>query len=75
MQRNECDLASDPPQIGGLPPDPSAGAAREGDQMQVPLSPEQAGQILDGLSLDAGRRLSMSDKEAKPSNDKKGRDW
>ncbi|HEY5041928.1 MAG TPA: hypothetical protein VIK53_07985 [Verrucomicrobiae bacterium] len=63
----------------GMQPDSLAGqkenAAREGDQMQVPLSPEQAGQILDGLSLDAGRRLSMSDKEAKPSNDKKGRDW
>jgi len=63
----------------GVQPDSLAGqkenASREGDQMQIPLSPEQAGQILDGLSLDAGRRLSMSDKEGKPSKDKKGRDW
>ena len=60
-------------------PDALAGqkenAAREGDQMQVPLSPESAGQILDGLSLDGSRRLSMSDKEGAPPKDKKGRDW
>ena len=63
----------------GLQPDSLAGqkenAAREGDQMQILLSPQQAGQILDGLSLDGGRRLSMSDKQGKPSGDKKGRDW
>ena len=47
----------------------------QGDQMQVPLSPDQAGQILDGLSLDGSRRLPMSDKEGTPPKDRKGRDW
>jgi hypothetical protein len=63
----------------GKKPDSLAGqkesASRPGDQMQVPLSPDQAGQILDGLSLDGTRRLSMSDKEGKPPADRKGRDW
>ncbi len=63
----------------GVQPDSLAGqkenASREGDQMQVPLSPEQAGQILDGLSLDGSRRLSMSDKEGTPPKDRKGRNW
>jgi len=49
--------------------------SREGDQMQLPLSPDEAGQILDGLSLDGSRRLLMSDKEGAPPKDKKGRDW
>ena len=63
----------------GVQPDSLAGqkenATREGDQMKVPLSPEQAGQILDGLSLDGSRRLSMSDKEGTAPKDKKGRNW
>ncbi len=48
---------------------------REGGQLQVPLSPETAGQILDGLSLDGTRRLAMSDQEGKPAADRKGRNW
>ena len=63
----------------GVQPDSLAGqkenTAREGDQMQVPLSPDQAGQILDGLSLDGSRRLSMSDKQGTPPSDRKGRNW
>jgi tetratricopeptide (TPR) repeat protein len=63
----------------GVQPDSLAGqkenASREGDQMKVPLSPEQAGQILDGLSLDGSRRLSISDKEGTAPKDKKGRNW
>ena len=62
-----------------MQPDSLAGqkenAAREGDQMRAPLSPDQAGQILDGLSLDGSRRLSMSDQEGSPPKDRKGRDW
>ena len=50
-------------------------ASREGDQMQLPLSPDEAGQILDGLSLDGTRRLEMSDKQGAPPKDKNGRDW
>ena len=63
----------------GMKPDSLAGqkenAGREGDQMQVPLSPDRAGQILDGLSLDGTRRLSMSDKQGTPPKDKNGRNW
>lgn len=63
----------------GVQPDSLAGqkenAARNGDQMQIPISPDQAGQILDGLSLDGSRRLSMSDKEGAAPKDRKGRIW
>jgi hypothetical protein len=65
----------------GISPDSLAGqkenASREGEQMRIPLSPEEAGQILDGLSLDGGRRLpmAMSDKEGTPPGDRKGRNW
>ena len=50
-------------------------AARQGDQLQIPLSSDRAGQILDGLSLDGTRRLEMSDKEGKAPKEKKGRNW
>jgi hypothetical protein len=50
-------------------------APRQGEQMQIPVSPDRAGQILDGLGLDGTRRLSMSDKEGKPPGDRKGRNW
>lgn len=50
-------------------------APRPGDQMQVPLSPDQASQMLNGLSLDGTRRLEMSDKEGTPPKDRKGRNW
>jgi len=63
----------------GVKPESLAGkeenAARDGDQMQISLSPDQAGQILDGLSLDGTRRLPMSDKQGAPPKDKKGRNW
>jgi Ca-activated chloride channel family protein len=63
----------------GLKPDSltgqKEGASRPGDQMQVPLSPDQARQILDGLSIDGRRRLPMSDQQGTPPKDKKGRNW
>ncbi|HEY2329766.1 MAG TPA: hypothetical protein VGI63_08135, partial [Verrucomicrobiae bacterium] len=63
----------------GVQPDSLAGrkenASHEGDQMPVSLSPDQAGQILDGLSLDGSRRLSMSDKQGAPPGDRMGRNW
>ncbi len=50
-------------------------ASHEGDQMQIPISPEAAGQILNGLSLDGSRRLPMSDKQGAPAKEKTGRNW
>jgi tetratricopeptide (TPR) repeat protein len=62
-----------------IQPDSLAGQkenlSREGNQMQMPLSPDEAGQILDGLSLDGSRRMEISDKERPPPKDKKGLDW
>ena len=50
--------------------------AREGDQMQMSLSPDQAAQILDGLSIDASRRLPMGgEQEAKPRDKNNRRTW
>ena len=52
------------------------GAGREGEQIQAPLSPDQAGQMLDGLQVDSRRRLPMGgDKEGTPPKDKNGRNW
>jgi hypothetical protein len=63
----------------GLKPESLTGqketGGRQGDQMQVQLSPDQANQILNGLSLDGTRRLNMSDKEGTPPKDRKGRNW
>jgi tetratricopeptide (TPR) repeat protein len=63
----------------GITPDALAGEkegpSQQGDQMEMQLTPEQAGQILDGLSLDGSRRLSMSDQQGKPPGDRKGRNW
>jgi hypothetical protein len=64
---------------GGVQPDSLQGkdenAARDGQQMRIPLSPDQAGQILDGISLDGSRRLPMSDKQGAKPKDKNGRNW
>jgi len=48
---------------------------RDGDQMKFNLSPDQASQILNGLSLDGTRRLDMSDKQGAPAKDRQGRNW
>ena len=64
---------------GGVKPESLQGqeenAAREGEQLKIPLSPDQAGQLLQGLSIDAGRRLPMSDKQGEPPKEKTGRNW
>ena len=65
---------------GDVKPESLAGkeenSGRAGEEMQAPLSPNQAGQILDGLPVDGGKRLPMfSDKEGKPPGDRKGRNW
>ena len=68
---DEDEESAKPDSLAGQKENPS----RQGDQMQAPLSPDQAGQILDGLSLDGTRRLAMSNKEGTPPKDKKGRNW
>jgi hypothetical protein len=49
--------------------------AREGEQPEHPLSPDQAGQILDGLAPNGTRRLPMSDQQTSKPKDKTGRNW
>ena len=51
------------------------GAGHQGEQLQIPLSPDQASQMLGGLGLDGTRRLDMSDKQGTPPKDRKGRNW
>ncbi len=65
---------------GDVKPESLAGkeenAGREGEEMQAPLSPVQAGQMLDGLPVDTGKRLPMGgDKQGAPAKDKNGRNW
>lgn len=63
----------------GMQPDSLAGQkenpSREGEQMTLPLSPDAAGQLLDGLGLNGTRRLSMSDTNTSRPKDKTGRTW
>ena len=47
----------------------------EGDQMQMPLSPDEAGQILDGLSLDGSRRLLMTKRIPASRGKESGLTW
>ena len=61
-----------PGSLSGLKENPS----REGDQIQMSLSPDQAAQMLDGLSIDGTRRLPMNgSKEGKPEDRKNDRIW
>ncbi len=51
-------------------------APREGGrERRVPLSPDVARQILDGLSVDGARRLPMSDQPGPPPGSRIGRNW
>jgi hypothetical protein len=63
----------------GMQPDSLRGkeenAGRDGQQMQIPLSPDQASQILNGIPLDGSRRLPMTDQQGAKSKDKNGRNW
>jgi len=45
-----------PESLGGKQED----AGKEGKELERPLSPEEAGRLLDGFKLDGGRRLPMS---------------
>lgn len=65
---------------GGVKPEHLAGkkedVGREGEEKVAPPTPDQAGQMLDGLPVDGSRRLPMlSNQQGAPSPEKKGRDW
>lgn len=65
---------------GDIKPESLAGkeenTGRDGEQIQVTLSPEQAGQMLDGLQVDGNRRLPIGgDQEGEPPKDRHGRIW
>jgi tetratricopeptide (TPR) repeat protein len=51
------------------------GASRSGKEFQVPLSPDEAAQILNGISLDGSRRLPMSEAKSGESPKKSGLTW
>ena len=63
----------------GVQPNSLAGqkenAPHEGEEAPIPLSPNQAGQILDGFSLDGSRRLTMNDQQGSTSTGQKGHNW
>ena len=71
MTGDEDEDDPQPDSLAGQKENPSRG----GDQMPMTLSPDLAGQILDGLSLDGTRRLPMGDKQSSPPKDKNGRNW
>jgi hypothetical protein len=65
---------------GDVNPESLAGkeekAGGDGDEIQVPLSRDQAAQMLDGLPVDGSRRLPLGgDQQGQPSADRHGRIW
>ncbi|HSY19237.1 MAG TPA: hypothetical protein VK815_12920 [Candidatus Acidoferrales bacterium] len=65
---------------GDVKPESLAGkeenAGRDGNEIQVTLSPDQAGQMLDGLPVDGSRRLPIGgDQQGEPAKDRHGRNW
>jgi tetratricopeptide (TPR) repeat protein len=51
------------------------GVSQSGKEFQVPLSPDEAAQILNGISLDGGRRLPMNEAKNGESSKKSGLTW
>lgn len=51
------------------------GASRVGKPIRVPLSPDAAAQILDGISPDGSRRLPMNETKTGRSPEKSGLTW
>jgi tetratricopeptide (TPR) repeat protein len=51
------------------------GASRSGKEFQVPLSPDEAAQILNGISLDGSRRLPMSEAKNGKTEKKNNLTW
>jgi len=51
-------------------------ASQSGTETQMPVSPDQAQQILDGIPIDSGHRLPLGgDQEGTPPGERKGRIW
>jgi tetratricopeptide (TPR) repeat protein len=63
----------------GLQPESLAGqkegASREGNEMQMSISPDLARQILNSLAIDGAKRLSINQQQGAPPGPKTGRNW
>ena len=63
----------------GVKPDSLAGqkenASREGGQIEMPLSPDVAGQLLGGLGVDGSRRLPMNETNTSQPKERSRRTW
>jgi len=57
----------------GPQPGMQEGLGREGKE--IPISPEQAGQLLDGFKLGGNARLPLSPGNENPPKDRKGKNW
>lgn len=51
------------------------GASKDGKEMEVSLSPEEAGSLLDGFKLGGNRHLPLGGNERGDPKDKKQRNW
>ena len=51
------------------------GASKDGRELEVPLSREEAGSLLDGFKLGGNRRLPMGEGGKADPKDRKRRDW
>lgn len=68
---DEGDEGLQPESLAGL----QEGATRTGDQMNIPLSPDEAAQMLNSISPDSSRRLPVNDGKNEPTREKAGRTW
>lgn len=83
--RNRIPNQDLPPETGqgdeedGLQPEAlrgmKEGASREGKQSEVPLSPEEAARILNGISPEGGRRLPINEQKNGQNREKTGLTW
>ena len=51
------------------------GESKLGPEMEISLSPEEAGNLLDGFRLGGDRRLPMAQGDKAEPKDRKRRDW
>ena len=51
------------------------GASKDGREMEVSLSPDEAGALLDGFKLGGNRRLPMGEADQGEPKDRKRRNW